>query len=323
MATALEARSELYRLLGEPSRVRLLALAADEELTVGELAQALDDSAPNVSRHVKALRGAGLLSVRRQATRALVRLHPEAPDDPVVADALAAGRASCAADGSLTRATRIIAARDAASVAFFEAPMPAHELRGVGAEVPAYLGALALLLPRHRLAVDAGTGDGALLDLLAPIFDRVIGVDRSPAQLERAAARLHARGYDHVELHAGSYDDEALAKRVRAAGLADVVFASRVLHHAARPAAAMRALADLAAPGGAVVVLDYAAHDDERLREQQADVWLGFEADELVSFARAAGLDDCVVRSIPAGWRGDGPDSHLEWQAFVARRPCG
>jgi ArsR family transcriptional regulator len=85
----------------------------------------------------------------------------------------------------------------------------------------------------------------------------------------------------------------------------------------------MRALAELTAPGGAVVVIDYAAHDDDRLREQQADVWLGFEPEELASFARSAGLDEPVVRVIPSGWRGDGPDSHLEWQALVARRPCG
>ena len=62
------------------------------------------------------------------------------------------------------------------------------------------LAALALLLPERRLAVDAGTGDGSLLDVLAPAFDKVIAVDRSEAQLDRARARVAARSYENVKL---------------------------------------------------------------------------------------------------------------------------
>jgi len=78
VTTSEPARWELYKLLAEPLRLRLLALAEAEELAIGELAELLRESQPNVSRHVKPLKRAGLLSVRRQGNRALARLSPRA-----------------------------------------------------------------------------------------------------------------------------------------------------------------------------------------------------------------------------------------------------
>src|SRR3954465_3583476 len=89
----LDARWQLYRLLSDPFRLRLLALAAEEELALGELADLLGESQPNLSRHAAPLRQAGLLSERRQGTRTLVRLNAAAKSDPVVCDALFAGPA--------------------------------------------------------------------------------------------------------------------------------------------------------------------------------------------------------------------------------------
>ncbi|MBV9949425.1 MAG: helix-turn-helix transcriptional regulator, partial [Myxococcales bacterium] len=79
-------RWELYRVLSEPLRLRLLALAVDDELGIGELADLLGEGQPNVSRHAAALRQAGLLRDRREGTRTLVRVSPGVLRDPVVAD---------------------------------------------------------------------------------------------------------------------------------------------------------------------------------------------------------------------------------------------
>src|SRR5438477_13118418 len=84
-------RWELYRVLSEPIRLRLLALAAVEELAVGELADLLDEGQPNVSRHASVLRQAGLIGVRKEGTRVLVRIAEGAANDPVIADALVSG----------------------------------------------------------------------------------------------------------------------------------------------------------------------------------------------------------------------------------------
>ena len=311
-------RWDLYRVLSEPVRLRLLALTAAEELAIGELAELLDESQPNVSRHVAPLRQAGLLAVRREGTRTLLRLREAAADDAVVADALASGRALCDADGSAARIAGVLRAREAAARELFARPGKAPAVSVVPTELGAYLSALAPLLPHRALAIDAGTGDGGLLEVLAPIFERVIGIDRSAAQLERARDRVTARGYANVELLQGELD----AKDVRrAAGVGgDVVFASRLLHHAPKPAAFVVELAGLVRPGGALVVLDYGRHDDESMREHAADVWLGFEPAELRRFARAAGLVEAHVSAIPAPRCGKGPDQHLAWQVLVAKK---
>lgn len=312
-------RWELYRLLSEPVRLRLLALASAEELAIGELSELLGEGQPSVSRHAKALREAGLLALRKHARWAFLRLNDGVAADPVVGDALDAGRALCEEDGSLARIPALVAQREAAAREFFDRPGEPASPSGMPHELPAYLSALAPLIAPRTLAVDAGTGDGSLLDVLAPIFDRVIAIDRSEPQLERARRRVDARGYGNVELHAGELDDPKLRRRVAKLGGADVVFASRVLHHAPRPGQALAALADLARPGGAVIAIDYASHHDERLREQQADLWLGFAPEELIELATRAELVDPVVRRIPSSRCGDGPDGHLDWQVLAAR----
>src|SRR5436190_12991404 len=93
------ARADLFRLLGDEDRLRLLALCAAEELTVGELATLMGESQPQVTRKSQPLREAGLLTARKDGTRTLLRAEPSS--DPVVHAALEAGRALCASDGSL------------------------------------------------------------------------------------------------------------------------------------------------------------------------------------------------------------------------------
>lgn len=308
-AAASTTRWELYRVLAEPVRLRLLALAAEEELAIGELAELLNESQPNVSRHVAPLKAAGLLLSRKQGTRALVRLAEAASADPVVADALASGRALCEGDGSLARIADVLRARDQVAREFFEQANAKGEAFDAPDASAAYVAALARLLPQRALAVDAGTGDGALLDVLAPAFERVIAVDRSAAQLDRARSRVAARSYSNVELRKSELGTLDVQN-------ADVVFASRLLHHAPRPVDLVKQLARI---GRAVVIIDYARHDDESMRDE-ADLWLGFESEELRRFAREAGLVDIDVVKLPAAWCGKGKDAHLPWQVLIGKR---
>jgi DNA-binding transcriptional ArsR family regulator len=312
-------RWELYRVLAEPLRLRLLAAAAYDELSVGELAELMGESQPNISRHLASLRRLGLLAERKQGTRVLVRLADGARSDAVVADALATGGALCARDGTLERIASLIRRRDAVAREFFARPSRSSDAEARPDELAAYLMAVAPLLPRRELALDVGTGEGRLLEVLAPLFNKVIAIDREQAQLDRARRRAKIRGYDNVELLIGDLLSEAVHELVQHDGLADAVFASRVLHHAPRPAEAMAQLASLARPGGTVVVLDYAPHDDEGMREEQADLWLGFSLEELVRLARNAGLVDIRSQVVPQLFRGSGPDRHLTWQVFSAR----
>lgn len=309
-------RWELYRLLSEPTRLRLLALCGEEELSVGELSELLGESQPQVSRHAAPLREAGLLVLRKQGTRSFLQLAAEASRDAVVADALGSGRALAEADGSLARVPTVVAEREGPARAFFAA-RNGEAARPV--EMAPYVAAFAALLPRRQVAIDAGTGDGGLLELLSPSFSRVFAFDREAAQVERAEQRVRERGLGNVELRVAEPKDVAREW----ANAADVVFAVRMLHHAGKPAELLKTLArlcrapDAEGPGGAVVVVDYAAHDDESMRKQ-ADLWLGFDSSELRGFARAAGLDVSAIVPLPPP--AAGPDAHLPWQVMVARR---
>jgi ArsR family transcriptional regulator len=309
-------RVELFKLLGDAGRLKLLALCAEEELSVGELADITRESQPQTSKRAQPLRKLGVLKERREGTRTYLRT--ESTQDEVLRAAFVEGRRLCMSDGSLARVPAIVAAREASAEKFFERETTTAAPIERGPFL-AHLTALAPLLPHRHLAVDVGCGEGLLLDVLAPLYERVIAVDRSRAQLARAAERTAQRGFAHVRLFTGSHDDAALIEQVDDLGGADVVFASRVLHHASRPAQAVEAYTRLLKRGGHLVVLDYLPHDDERMREQ-ADVWLGLEPAELSRFAEAAGLEVTSNTPVPDAYRATGSDGQLPWQAFVARK---
>lgn len=313
----LPARLELFSLFSEAGRLQVLALCSEEELSVGELSQLLKESQPQVSRKVAPLRQAGLLFARKEGTRTWLKLSKDGLADAVVAGAVAEGKRLCLKDGSLSRLPGLVARREESGLKLFEVA-PARASEASSPEHLAHLSALAPLLPSQKLAIDVGTGDGLLLDVLAPLYQRVIAVERSRARLAKVAERVAARGFHHVSLYPGSYDDAALVERVDAAGGADLVFCGRALHHASRPQAALEAFARLLKKGGHLVVLDYLKHEDEALRAQ-GDVWLGFDAGELTSLLAAAGLTPVSDFPILSAYHPAGPDAGLEWHAWVAR----
>jgi ArsR family transcriptional regulator len=287
------ARADLFRLLGDEDRLRLLALCDAEELTVGELGLLLGESQPQVTRKSQPLRDAGLLHERRDGTRILLRA--ETKRDTVVAAALEAGRSLCLAEGRLSKVPAIVAKREETSRKLFaEAKAGASASVSFDEEdtlrpVLPFLSLLGPLLPGRGLAVDIGTGEGSLLPLLSPIYDRVIAVDRSAARLARAAERVHALDLPNVRLREASVEDTDLAQEVARAGGADLVTLVRVLHHVARPQDVVAAATRLLQPGGHLVLVDHVPHTDESLREQ-GHVWLGFEPEKLAQLLTEAGL---------------------------------
>ncbi|HXU80168.1 MAG TPA: methyltransferase [Polyangia bacterium] len=295
-------RAELFRLLGDEDRLRLLALCAAEELTVGELATLLGESQPQVTRKSQALREAGLVVARRDGTRTLLRTEKTA--DPVVLAALEAGRSFCLRDGSLAQIPALLAQREEASRQFFSSE-PAAEGATRDQSAPAwapFLPLLAPLVPARRLAVDVGAGEGTLLPLLSPIFERVIAVDRSAARLARCAERVASLGLPNVRLREGTVDDASLVQEIEKSGGADLVVLARVLCHAARPQDLVAGAARLLRAGAHLAVVDHVPHEDERLREQ-GHVWLGFEPARLREFLEASGLTVVSAGRLP------GPES--------------
>ena len=289
----LAARADLFRLLGDEDRLRLLALCAEEELTVGELATLLGESQPQVTKKSQPLRDAGLLATRKDGTRTLLKSHVDT--EPVLDAALEEGRRLCSKDGSLAKIARVVAQREELSKKLFDAA-PA-EIAPIAADqqLLAWAPLVAPLLPGHALAIDVGTGEGTLLPLLSPLFDKVVAIDRSPARLAQCAARIADWGLPNIRLREGTIDDvtEELT------GRADLVVMARVLVHASRPQDAIAAATRLLRPGGHVAIIDALPHDDESLREQ-GHVWLGFEPQKLRTWLEAARLHPIVVQPFPS-----------------------
>lgn len=311
-----QTRADLFRLLGDEDRLRLLALSAEEELTVSELAELLQDSQPQVSRRAQSLRAAGLLAARKDGTRTYLKAVVDG--DAVVVSALEEGRRLCRKDKSLARIPKILRDREEGSRQYFE---QAAALSSPSPSLSSLAGFLPLLRPllgerAQGLCVDVGAGDGTLLPLLAPLFARVFAVDRSPARLAACANVVAASDLPNVRLLEGDAADAAVYEAVYDKGGASVVVVARVLHHAARPQELLAACARLLRPQGLVVVVDYLPHEDEAMRAQ-GDVWLGFAPEKLAALAQEAGLQATGAGAMPAPPALE--DSHLPWQWMAAQ----
>ncbi len=312
-------RADLFRLLGDEGRLRLLALCAEEELTVGELAALLAESQPQITKKSQPLREAGLLTSRRDGTRILLRAAP--PADAIVAAALEEGRALSTKDGSLAKIASVVAQREEASRRYFEEKLSSSEREALAVpafdpELAAWLPILAPLLPGRALAVDVGTGEGTLLPLLSPLYERVIAVDLSAARLARCSARIAAWGLPNVRLLESHVEDAVLAQEIGQRGGADIVLMARVLHHAARPQDAITAAARLLRAGGHLLLVEYFPHDDEAMRDQ-GDVWLGFEPAKLRGLLEEAGLEVAALQPLPISLPQSPP-----LQLALGRRPA-
>lgn len=319
MSLAASPRADLFRLLGDEGRLRLLALCTEEELTVGELAALLAESQPQVTKKSQPLREAGLVTSRRDGTRTLLRAVTA--HDPVMVAALEEGRSLCTKDGSLAKIAQVVAQREEASRRYFEEKLSAAEREAAaatttGSELAGWLPILAPLLPGRALAVDVGTGEGALLPLLSPLYERVIAVDLSPARLARCSAKIAAWGLPNVRLLESHVEDAVLAQEIGQRGGADLVLCIRVLHHAARPQDAITAGARLLRPGGHLLVVDYFPHDDEAMRDQ-GDVWLGFEPAKLRAWLEGAALEPVTLAPLPMALAESPP-----LQLALGRRPA-
>ena len=287
----MEAWIDRFRALAEETRVTLLAALLEEELSVGELSDVVQAAQPGVSRHLQALREAGLVSSRKEGTTTFYRL---VPDDPLLDGPFGADLRRLRNERSFaTRVDKAVARRRQKTRDFFDQAEDWDTLRGELFSDAAGMGALLPLLPTRLRVADIGTGTGGMLPFLAEIASEIVAVDLSKEMLRRARERARSLGLSNVEFLQGD-----LAALPLADGSVAAAFAALVLHHATHPLAAVREMARVVAPGGVVVVLDLLAHGQEWLREEQADLWLGFDKDEMSSLLTKAGLDDVRVRIV-------------------------
>ncbi|MBU2418828.1 MAG: metalloregulator ArsR/SmtB family transcription factor [Alphaproteobacteria bacterium] len=287
---------EALRAAGEPIRLRVLSLLAGEELSVMELSHILDQSQPRVSRHLKLMTDAGLIERFPDGARVFYRLTSDALARRLidtVLDVLDSG-AGLADDRRLEEVRRD---REIAAGAYFERIAPQWDrirsLYVCESAVEAAILRAAGDGPFERV-VDLGTGSGRMLTLLGEKATVSLGLDLSQNMLNIARANVTRAGLDGVELRHGDIFSTRLPGQS-----ADLVLVHQVLHYLADPAAAVAEAARLVMEGGRLLIVDFAPHALEHLREEHQHRRLGFGDAEMRRWLTEAGLTPSAAVALP------------------------
>jgi ubiquinone/menaquinone biosynthesis C-methylase UbiE/DNA-binding transcriptional ArsR family regulator len=292
-----EALNAALKAAGETTRLRILALLGEAELTVSDLTDILRQSQPRISRHLRLLTEAGLIQRFREGSWAFFRLGERGPTAELARELI--GRLDFG-DATLSRDRERLAAvraqRAAAAQAYFRRHAAQwdriRKLHVADAEVEAAIvGALAET-PVHAL-LDLGTGTGRMLELLGPRIDRGLGLDLSLDMLALARARLDRAGLRHCSVRQGDIYDLALPK-----DSFDAVVIHQVLHFLDDGGRAIAEAARVLRPSGRLLVVDFAPHDLEFLRDEHAHRRLGFAPETVSQWMFAAGLDVLLRKSL-------------------------
>ncbi|HEY1632628.1 MAG TPA: metalloregulator ArsR/SmtB family transcription factor [Rhizomicrobium sp.] len=287
----------MLRAAGDATRLRLLLLLREAELTVSELTQILGQSQPRVSRHLKLLTDAGLIDRFKEGSWVFYRAADRG-DGAALGEALSALAAPEALEADGKRLAQVREARAAEAAAFFKANAGEWErirsLHAPDTEVEAGILRLLDAQPIEAL-LDAGTGTGRMLELLSPHIRRGVGLDVSPDMLAIARDRLARAHANHCQVRLGD------VYRLPFAVEFDAVLFHQVLHYLDDPGSAVAEAARVLRPGGRMVIADFAPHELEFLRAELAHRRLGFSDREVQAWFHAAGLKAVASEAIAAG----------------------
>ena len=274
----------------EPTRLRILALCAHGEVNVSDLTQILGQSQPRVSRHLKLLVEAGLVDRFREGTFAFFRLADDGANAELartIVNLVAADDDVLVSD--LARLAQIKEARAAAASAYFRENADRwDEIRALHIDEREVERAMTALLPTGDLGdvLDLGTGTGRILALLSARANRAVGIDLSREMLAVARANLERLGLRNWQIRQGDLYGLPLGD-----ASFDLAVMHLVLHYIEDPADAIVETARVLRPGGRLLIVDFAAHGIETLRQEQRHRWLGFTDGQIGGWLSRAGFE--------------------------------
>jgi len=303
------------RAAGEVTRARILALLAHGELSVGELAQVLNQSQPRLSRHLKFLTAAGLVERLPEGAWVFYRLPVEGRARELV-DTLnsALDQADPAIKRDLDRLEEVKSERAASADQYFSRVAEEwDQLRALHyseADIEKAVLAAAGAGP-FDLVVDFGTGTGRMLTLFSGRARRVEGIDLSHQMLTVARSNLETSNIVNASVRHGDatsapYPDHS----------ASIVIIHQVLHFLDDPARALNEAARVLKPGGRLIVVDFAPHTLEHLRSEHAHRHLGVSEADFQRWAEKAGLSVKAART----FRSPGGDKGVAVMVWTADR---
>ena len=283
---------DTLKLLADSTRVRILALLMDEELSVAELQEVLDMGQSRISSHLGLLRQGELVKDRREGKKTFYALN--ASGDAQATALLRAAYASVEKTEEVAQdkanLKRILDKRKQKSEQYFNSVagrLGKNYCPGRSWEAIGHF--LLHLTPKIKIA-DLGAGEGLLSQLLANRAESVVCVDNSPKMIEFGRALAEKNGFTNLSYKLGDIEKVPLQNVS-----IDLVLLSQALHHAQHPEKAVEEAYRILKPGGQLIIIDLLEHNFEKARELYADTWLGFPENTLYQFLKSAGFQQAKV----------------------------
>jgi ArsR family transcriptional regulator len=284
------------RAAAEPTRLRILALCADGDLTVSELVRILGQSQPRISRHLKVLTAAGLLTRIPEGSWVFHRLAQDGAQTDLAARLV--DLAPLDDEVFLRDRERLVQIKrersEEAAAYFRDNAEQWDSLRSLHVDDAVVEKAILALAPEHiERHLDLGTGTGRILELLAERSELGQGVDQSREMLAVARANLDSAGLSHCQVRQAD-----ITQLPFPAETFDLVTLHQVLHFLPDPARAIEAATQMLRPGGTLLIVDFAPHEEENLRRDHQHRRLGFSDHEAEAWLKAAGLTPRAIRHL-------------------------
>lgn len=306
MPITLTSMVETLKAAAETSRMRILMLLSHGDLTVSDLTDILGQSQPRVSRHLKLLLDAGLIGRYQEGSWAYFRLSDEEPARSFV-QRLVTGIAETDAmvERDLERLQTVKRRRQERATSYFNANAAAWDrIRSLHVPDDAVEAAMRKIVGQRpfEAMLDLGTGTGRLLEVFAPLYRRGVGIDLSREMLAVARANLDRAGVGHAQVRQGDLLSLPVPRDTF-----DLITVHQVLHYLDQPGLAIAEAARLLRPAGRLLIVDFAPHGHEFLREKDAHVRLGFSNRQMEEWFAEAGLEQLESRDFaPVGDAGAG-----------------
>lgn len=314
MNVALDTMVDTLKAAAESSRLRILVLLAQGDLTVSDLTEILGQSQPRVSRHLKLLMEAELIGRYQEGSWAFFRLSDQDAARGFVLGLIAGvDPADPQIERDMERLATVKRRRQERATEYFSQNAASwDEIRSLHVPDRAVETALLALVGKRpfQSMLDLGTGTGRLLEILAPLYRRGVGIDMSREMLAVARANLDRAGVTNAQVRQGDIFAPPVERDAY-----DLVTIHQVLHYLDDGARAIREAARLVAPGGRLLVVDFAPHDLEFLREEHAHRRLGFAPETVSQWLAAADLDVTLQTSIPPEKGSEGKIAVSLWLA--------